>query len=108
MAAPKLRTEASRAGDYPMNRFNQRERKILQSVAEYAQAGKITTVAGSATQTISVPGATAADIALVTLQTQGATPRTVVRAAATTDAITVVMSGDPLADHVLCWALIKA
>jgi len=107
MASPKLRTEAARAGKYPANRFNQRERKILKSVADYSQAGKYTTVAGSATQTITVAGATANDIAIVTLQTQGATPRTVVRAAAGTNTITVVMSGDPSTDHVLCWALIQ-
>lgn len=107
MSAPNLRTEAAAAGNYPEQRFNQRERKMLQSVAEYAQAGKKTTVAGSATQTISVPGATSADIALVTLQTQGASLRTVVKATAGTDSITVTMSGDPSTDHVLCWALIK-
>lgn len=108
MAAPKLRTEAAAAGKYPMKRFNQRERKLLQSVSNAARAGKATTVAGSAIQTISVPGATAADVAIVTLQTQGATPRTVVKAVAGTDSITVTMSGDPSTDHVLCWALLQA
>lgn len=108
MSAPNLRTEAAAAGNYPEQRFNQRERKLLQSVAQYAQAGKHETAGGDATEVISVPGATSADIALVTLQTAGAVPRTVVRAAAGTDNITVTMSGDPSTDHVLCWALIKA
>lgn len=107
MSAPKLRTEAAAAGQYPEKRFNQRERKLLQSVAEYAQAGKHQTAGGDATEVISVPGATAADIAIVTLQTAGATPRTVLRAAAGSGNITVTLNGDPSTDHVLCWALIK-
>lgn len=107
MSAPNLRTEAAAAGNYPENRFNQRERKLLQSVGEYAQAGKFTTAGGDATEVISVPGATSADIAVVTLQTAGAVPRTVVRAAAGANNITVTMSGDPSTDHVLCWVLIK-
>lgn len=107
MSGPKLRTEAAAAGNYPEQRFNQRERKILQSVGNYAQAGKHTTAGGDATEVISVPGATAADIALVTLQTAGAVPRTVVKAEAGADSITVTMSGDPSTDHVLCWALVQ-
>jgi len=108
MAAPKLRTEAAAAGEYPAKRFNQRERKLLESVSNAARAGKHTTVAGSATQTISVPGATAADVAIVTLQTSGVSNRTVLKAAAGTNSITVTMSGDPSTDHVLCWALLQA
>lgn len=107
MSTPNLKTEAAAAGNYPQKRFNQRERKLLQSVAQYAQAGKHETVGGDATEVISVSGATAADIAIVTLQTAGAVPVTVVRAAASADSITVTLSGDPSTDHVLCWALIK-
>lgn len=106
MAAPKLRTEAAAAGKYPEKRFNQRERKILESVSNAARAGKHTTTA-NATQTISVPGATAADVAIVTMQTTGAVPVTVTKAVAGTDSITVTLSGNPSTDHVLCWALIQ-
>lgn len=35
MSAPDLATEAGLAGNYPANRFNQRERKLLESVKEY-------------------------------------------------------------------------
>ncbi len=42
MSAPRVRTEAAAAGNYPEQRFNQRERKMLQSVANYAQANSIT------------------------------------------------------------------
>lgn len=108
MSSPKLRTEAAAAGSYPEKRFNQRERKILQTVSNAVKAGKFTTVGGDATEVISVPGATAADVAVVTLQTAGATPRTVLRAAAGTNNITVTLSGDPSTDHVLCWTLIQA
>lgn len=38
MAAPSLATEAARAGDYPSQRFNQRERKLLESVKTYVDA----------------------------------------------------------------------
>lgn len=107
MATPRLRAEAAAAGNYPANRFNQRERKILKSAADYAQAGKKTTVGGSATQTITVAGAVAADIAHVTIQTVGAVPRTVTSAIAGAGIITVVMSGDPSTDHILCWSLIQ-
>jgi len=107
MSAPQVRTEAAAAGNYPEQRFNQRERKMLQSVANYAQASKHTTAGGDAVEVISVPGAVAADIALVTMQTTGATPRTIVKAVAGTDSITVTLSGDPSTDHVLCWALVQ-
>lgn len=107
MSAPKLRTEAAAAGNYPEQRFNQRERKLLQSVSNAARAGKHTTAGGDAVEVISVPGATAADVAIVTMQTTGAVPRTIVKAVAGTDTITVTLNGDPSTDHILCWALLQ-
>jgi hypothetical protein len=107
MSTPNLKTEAAAAGNYPEKRFNQRERKLLQSVAQYAQAGKHETVGGDATEVISVSGATSADVAIVTMQTEGASPVSVVKAIAGTGTITVTLSADPADDHVLCWALIK-
>lgn len=38
MSAPSLATEAALAGSYPSLRFNQRERKLLESVKTYADA----------------------------------------------------------------------
>lgn len=38
MTTPALATEAALAGNYPMNRFNQRERKLLASVKTYVDA----------------------------------------------------------------------
>lgn len=43
MAAPSLSTEASRAGKYPAIRFNARERVLLSSVKDYADAVTINT-----------------------------------------------------------------
>ncbi len=38
MSAPSLATEAGLAGDYPSSRFNQRERKLLESVKVYVDS----------------------------------------------------------------------
>lgn len=71
-------------------------------------AGTFTTLGGDANEAITVTGATASDIAIVSIKTKGATPRTIVAAAATTDAINVIMSGDPSTDHVLYYILLRA
>lgn len=54
MSAPDLRTEAGLAGGYPSNRFNQRERKLLESVADALDSLSITSgmlATGSVTTT---------------------------------------------------------
>lgn len=71
-------------------------------------AGNFTTVGGDATESITVTGAASTDIAHVTLKTAGGTPRTITTAAAATDAITVVLSGDPSTDHVLNYVVLRA
>lgn len=65
-------------------------------------AGKHTTTA-NVTQTITVAGLQATDVVSVTVQTKGATPRTIVRATPTANTLTVEMSGDPSTDHVLAY-----
>lgn len=70
-------------------------------------AGLHTTAGGDATESITATGAVAGDTVLVTVNTNGATPRTVTTAIATTDAITVVLSGDPSTDHVLNWVVLR-
>lgn len=72
-----------------------------------AAAGVHTTAGGDASETIAVTGAASGDIAIVTVKTVGGTPRTVTTAVATTNAITVTLSGDPSTDHVLQYALIR-
>jgi hypothetical protein len=70
-------------------------------------AGLFTTVGGDATESITVTGAAAGDVVLVTVNTVGATPRTVTSAIAATNAITVTLSGDPSTDHVLNYVVIR-
>lgn len=118
MSAPSLATEAAASKGHPSNRFNERERQLLASVKTYADslvptfkvlaAGTHTSVGGDATESISVSGAASSDIAIVVLKTAGATPRTITTAAAATNAITVVMSGDPSTDHVLSYVVLRA
>lgn len=71
-------------------------------------AGEFTTAGGDANEAITVTGALATDIAIVTLKTKGATPRTILTAAAATDAINVVLSADPSTDHVLSYMVLRA
>lgn len=138
MSAPALATEAAAAGNYPANRFNARERKVLASVKEYLDAGlssaqiadsavtlaklaagvspshvvkfagKHTTAGGSATEVKTVTGVAATDIVVVTLQTKGATPRTIITAAPTTNTITYLFSGDPSTDHIVAYTVLRA
>lgn len=115
-----LAAEAALAHAYPQT-LNRRERKIAESVKAYVDgqvtvrpafvtvaAGTRATVAGSATQTLTISGALSSDLALVVLKTAGATPRTVLTASAGSGAVTVVMSGDPSTDHVLTYMLLRA
>jgi len=71
-------------------------------------AGSFTTAGGDAAETISVPGALNTDIAIVTLKAKGSTPRTILTAVAATDGITLEFSGDPAADHVVAYQILRA
>lgn len=71
-------------------------------------AGEFTTLGGDASESISVPGALATDLAFVFLKTPGASPESVSSAAAGIDSIAVTMSGDPSTDHVLVYQLLRA
>lgn len=71
-------------------------------------AGKHTTLGGDATEVITVTGLLTTDVVHVTLQTKGATPRTIVAAVLTADTITVEMSGDPSTDHILAYSVLRA
>lgn len=70
-------------------------------------AGLFTTVGGDATESITVAGAVSTDVPIVTVNTDGGTPRTVTKAICTTNAITVTMSGDPSTVHVLNYLVIR-
>lgn len=113
MSGPNFSTEAAAAGTYPSNRFNQRERKLLESISDkyvYAvvAAGSFTTAGGDASETITVSGALSTDLAFVVVKTAGATPRSIVAAASATGQINVTMSGDPSTDHVLAYQILRA
>lgn len=71
-------------------------------------AGTFTTAGGDTTESITVTGATATDIAVVTVKTAGASPVSIVAAAAGTNAITVTTSADPSTDHVLYYVVYRA
>jgi len=116
--AISISTEASGAGNYPANRFGQRERKLIKDLKTYIDAqvaeqqiiasGTFTTVGGDANEAITVTGALSTDIVMVSLKTAGAVPRTVLSAAAAANAVNVVMSGDPDDDHVLQYIVVRA
>lgn len=71
-------------------------------------AGKATTVGGAAAEAITVTGVAATDIVLVTLQTEGAVARSIVKAVPSTDTITVTFSGDPANDHIVAYQVLRA
>lgn len=71
-------------------------------------AGKATTAGGAAAEVVAVAGVVAGDIVIATLQTKGSTPRTIVTAIPSTDAITVTFSGDPSTDHVVSYLVLRA
>lgn len=77
-----------------------------QRYAKYS--GNFTTVGGDANETITVTGATSSDIAFVMVKTRGAMPRVVESATCATDAVNVVMSGDPSTDHVLSYVVFRS
>lgn len=71
-------------------------------------AGEFTTAGGDTDETITVAGALATDIVLVTLHTAGASPVTIVDASASAGQIDVDMSADPSTDHVLSYMVLRA
>lgn len=120
MSAPSLATEASLAGNYPSNRFNQRERKLLESVKAYVDAlapsapshvtkyaAQYTTTGGAAAEAITITGALATDLAFVQLKDDGTNNVSILSAAVTSNTLTVTFSGDPGNDAVIYYQLIR-
>lgn len=64
-------------------------------------SGLLTTVGGAVSEDFAIAGLVATDVVLVTLNTEGAAPVSVVRAVCGVDEITVEFSADPDADHVI-------
>lgn len=70
-------------------------------------SGVFTTAGGDANEAITATGAIVGDTVFVSVNTVGATPRTVTSAIAAANAINVVMSADPSTDHKLNWVVIR-
>jgi len=73
------------------------------AAAKPVVVGNFTTAGGDANESITATGVVSTDVCFVVLKTAGATPRTVTTAACGTNAIAVVLSGDPSTDHVLSY-----
>jgi len=71
-------------------------------------AAQVTTVGGSATEAFTVTGVAATDLVFVQVKDDGTNNRTVLSAAATLNTITVIFSGDPGADLVLYYQVLRA
>jgi hypothetical protein len=138
MSSPSFATEAGLAGNYPSNRFNQRERRLLESVLEYLNAGlsasqlasgsvtlaklatgvtpshiikyaaRRTTAGGAAAEDITLTGALATDLAFVRLVSGGTNTVTVSSWVMAAGKLTVTFSGDPGADAVIEYQVLRA
>lgn len=71
-------------------------------------AAEYTTTGGSASEAITVNGVLATDLVFVQVKDDGTNNRTVLQAAATLNTITVTFSGDPGADLVLYYQVLRA
>jgi hypothetical protein len=133
MSAPSLSVEALLAGQYPAVRFNQRERKLLESVKAYVDtatgsgsvvladlaagiapshvvkfAGKVTTlIADTATKAVTITGVAATDIVVASIQANPGA-ETLVTAAPTTNTVTLVFSGAPGAGVIVSYLVLRA
>lgn len=75
-------------------------------VDQVRYAGTVTTAGGAAAEVVTVANVASTDIVYVGIKAVGATPRTIVSAAAGTGSITVTFSGDPSNDHVLYYIVV--
>lgn len=97
------------------NAFRDREAKLAQVIVDglapggsrIVASGVHTTVGGSATEDIAVPGVQVGDTVVVTLNVEGSTPRTIDTAIAAADEVSVVFSGDPSTDHVVSYIVMR-
>jgi len=72
-------------------------------------AGKHTSTAnGGGVNAVTVTGVLATDIVFVTLQTEGASPESIVKAVPSTNTITITFSGDPSTDHIVAYQVLRA
>ena len=113
MSTPDFKTEANLAGKFPDRRFGQRERKLLESIQSAfpfspVYVGTFTSSSGSTTQTKAVSGVLASDSVMAIVKTQGAVPVIVASATCSANTITLKMTADPGADHVIQYFVFRA
>jgi len=80
---------------------------VLAGSEYYLYAAGSHTSTNNATNTITVRGARAGDLALCQLDTKGSTPRTILTGKVTKDLLTIVFSGAPATDHIVSWSIWK-
>jgi len=71
-------------------------------------AGKFTTVGGDADETATVTGVVATDIVVASIQTEGASPVTLLASAPGAGDIDFTMSADPSNDHIISYVVYRA
>lgn len=71
-------------------------------------AGQFTTAGGDVNEAITISGLLATDVVLVSIETKGATPVTLVQSTAAAGQINVELSADPSTDHVLSYMALRA
>lgn len=104
------------AANHVRRRFGQSEAALAKIVYvgvgspaySVVYAGTHTTTGGSATEAKTVTGVLSTDILLASLKVRGATPRTILTAAPTTNTVTYVFSGDPSTDHQVYYTVLRA
>ncbi len=101
-----IETAETVAGDDAVSLEDLDDGILPSHVAKYA--GKHTSVGGDATEVITITGLDSTDVVVCTVQTAGATPRSIVAAVPTTNTLTVTLSGDPSTDHVLGYVVFRA
>lgn len=117
MAIINLSTEAAQAGLFPSVRFNQRERKILESVKAYVDGGSaathnivaagLHTCTAAASQTVTA-ACVATDVVQVLVKSNTTGALSVLKAVAGTGSITVTLSVAAEAGDVLQYCVIRA
>lgn len=93
---------------YELNKMNALTHKHSLGDLLPRAAGQFTTAGGDVNEVIPVSGMLATDVVLVSIETKGATPVTLVQSTAAAGQINVELSADPSTDHVLSYLVIKA
>lgn len=136
LPTPSLAVEAAAAGSYPYLRFNQRERKLLESVKVYVDAsvgtlppgsvaladlssgiapshvikfaGNVTSLGGAASEAFTITGLATTDIVLLTVKDNGPSNVTILEHSLATNQLTIVFSANPGAGAIVSYVVHRA